>query len=341
MDSYIPNSSQSEATPQRPQSNWERKTLEKIALEGIAEQKRNRRWGIFFKFLFFAYLLVIAVAVFNKAEHRSTYDDMGSVVDGESNDHIALVRIDGTIAAGEDANADRLSAVLRRALEKESVKGVLIQANSPGGSPVQSSLVFKTIQQLKAQTDKPVLTVVTDVCASGCYYMVAASDEIYADESSIVGSIGVISQGYGYAEAAKKLGIDLRTYTAGKNKDFMNPARTPTADEIAFLEQLLATLHDNFIDAVKAGRGNKLADNDSLFSGLFWTGGQAVDLGLIDGIATPKEVAAKIGNYPVYDYAPKAPLEKVLESFGAEAEQAITGSATRILTGSENKLEFR
>lgn len=341
MDSQLPKSAESNQTQQRLPTNWERKTLEKIALAGIAEQKRGRRWNIFFKILFFLYITVIAVMLFQKSKTLPSYDVMGSKVSETAREHIALVRIDGMIAAAEKANADKLSATLRRALEKDNVKGILIQANSPGGSPVQSSLVYKTIRELKEKTNKPILTVVTDVCASGCYYMVAGSDEIYADESSIVGSIGVISQGYGYAEAAKKLGIDLRTYTAGKNKDFMNPARTPTADEIAFLQKLLGTLHDNFIAAVKAGRGNKLSDNDDVFSGLFWTGEQALQLGLIDGIATPKEVAAKIGDYPVYDYAPKAPLEKVLETFGAEAEQTITSSATRILSGGENKLEFR
>lgn len=335
MDNHIPEASK------RPHNNWERKTLEKVALASIAEQKRSRRWNIFFKILFFLYLTVIAVMLFNKSNKLPTYDDMGNAIKGKDRAHIALVRLEGTIAAGENANASKLTATLRRALEKDTVKGVLIQANSPGGSPVQSSLVFKTIQQLKESTGKPILTVVTDVCASGCYYMVAATDEIYADESSIVGSIGVISQGYGYAEAAKKLGIDLRTYTAGKNKDFMNPARTPNADEITFLQQLLDTLHDNFINAVKMGRGTKLSDNKELFSGLFWTGDQALQLGLIDGIATPQAVAAKIGDYPVYDYAPKAPLEKVLETFGAEAEQAISGSAVRILNGRDHELKFR
>ncbi len=332
---------QSTEAPQRPHNNWERKALEKIALAGITEQKRARRWSIFFKALFFLYLAVMTVMLFNKSGNLQSYDDMGRKVGMKKDAHIALVRIDGVIAPDKDANADKLAATLRRALNKDTVKGVLIQANSPGGSPVQSSLVFKTLRELKAKTDKPILTVITDVCASGCYYMVAASDEIYADESSIVGSIGVISQSFGYAKAAEKLGIDPRTYTAGENKDFMNPARTPTAKEIAFLKTLLDELHDNFIAAVKTGRGDKLSNTPELFSGSFWTGTQAKQLGLIDGIATPQAVAAKIGDYPVYDYAPKAPLKKALEGLGVEAEQVITDSARQILSAGEQRVEFR
>lgn len=307
---------------QRP--NWEQRTIEKIALASIKEQKRTRRWSIFFKLLFFAYLTFIIIAIVVKSKRTPMYDTFGQQTTLLTGEHIALVRLNGVIAADEMANAESLSATLRQAANNEEVKGILIVANSPGGSPVQSSLVYKTIREIKAQQHKPILTAVTDTCASGCYYIVSASDEIYADESSIVGSIGVISQSYGYGEAAKKLGIDPRTFTAGKNKDFMNPARPMTDDEVAFLEKLLEDLHQNFISAVKTGRGERLKSNPDLFSGLFWAGNRALELGLIDGLATPEVVAKKIGNFPVYDYSAQDPIEKVLKKIGAQTEQSVS-----------------
>lgn len=329
---------------QRPQEPaWERKTLEKIALEGIKEQKRARRWNIFFKSLLFLYLAVILFLAMSKVSRQPSYDLMGSKVTTTDKSHIALVRLDGAISADEKANAALLASTLREAADKETVKGIVIQANSPGGSPVQSSIVFKAIQAIKqTYPEKPILTAVTDVCASGCYYIVSASDKIYADESSIVGSIGVISQSFGYEETLKKLGLDARTFTAGKNKDFLNPARPMKSEEVTFLKNLLDELHQNFISAVKSGRGDRLkvAENPDLFSGLFWTGTQALKLGLIDGIATPLAVAKEIGDYPVYDYAPQAPIEKILERFGAEAENVVSGSIQSAITP-RRTVEFR
>lgn len=323
---------------QRP--NWEQRTIERIALDGLKEQKRSRRWNIFFKALFFIYLTFIIASFFIKAKNTPTYDAFGQKTSIISGEHIALVRLNGVIAAGELASAENLNTTLRKALSDKQVKGVLLLANSPGGSPVQSSEVYKTIRSLKKEYQKPILTAVADTCASGCYYIASATDEIYADESSVVGSIGVISQSFGYGEAAKKLGIDPRTFTAGTNKDFMNPARPMTEKEVAFLKSLLADLHQNFIKAVKAGRGERLADNPELFSGLFWVGEKAKQLGLIDGFATPVEVAKKIGDYPVYDYMSQDPLEKVLKKIGVEAENAVSGGLNQVLAP-KNQLEFK
>ncbi len=315
-----------------PGADWERSAIEKIALAGIAEQRKHRRWRIFFILLFFVYLTVITVALFRRADLQPDYDIMGRAIDPTSREHIALVRLSGVIADDKEANAEALSALIYKAMAKDSVKGVLIEANSPGGSPVQSSLVFQAIQDAKQRFHKPIKTVVTDMCASGCYYIVAASDEIYADKSSIVGSIGVISTSYGYREAAKKLGIEPRIYTAGENKDLLSGARELTPKEIAFLKQLLDKLHQNFIAAVKAGRGERLGDNPELFSGLFWVGGEAKQLGLIDGIATPQAVAKSMGDYPVFDYSEKSPLQQVLKDMGAEAEQAVGTGIQQALT---------
>lgn len=322
--------------PQR----WEQQAIEKIALASIKEQRSGRRWKIFFTFLFFIYLTAIIAMLVGKSERASVYDVLGQKVGDHSHKHIALVRLRGGIADDEKANAARLSKALRLAASKEDVAGILIEANSPGGSPVQSSLVYQTIGEIKAEFDKPIKTVVTDVCASGCYYIVSASDEIYADKSSVVGSIGVISQSLGIQAAAEKLGLEPRIYTAGKNKDFMSPAREPTAEEIAFLEKLLNELHQNFIDAVKTGRGERLSDNPELFSGLFWTGQQAKALGLIDGIATPVTVAKSIGDYPVYDYMQQSPIEQILSNLNAETQRIVSRSIEQLFSP-ETGVEFK
>ncbi len=323
---------------QRP--NWEKQTIERIALAGIKEQKRSRRWSIFFKILFFVYLTFIIASFFIKAKHTPTYDLFGQKTSLMTPQHIALVRLNGVIADNELANAESLNATLRKAMSSDDVKGIILLANSPGGSPVQSSEVYKTIRALKKEYNKPILTSVGDTCTSGCYYIISATDEIYADESSVVGSIGVISQGFGYGELAKKLGIDLRTITAGENKDFMNPARPMTEKEISFLKDQLSNIHQTFITAVKTARGKRLAQDPELFSGLFWVGEKAKKLGLIDGFATPVEVAKKIGNYPVYDYMSRDPLEKVLRKIGVEAENAVSGGLNQILAP-KNSIELK
>ncbi|MBS9778311.1 MAG: signal peptide peptidase SppA [Gammaproteobacteria bacterium] len=325
---------------QSTKPNWEQETIERIALAGIKEQKRSRRWNIFFKFLFFIYVTFIIVSLSMKSGTKPHYDLFGQDTKSMAEGHIALIRLSGVISAAEHANAELMNSTLRRALSNKNVKGVLLLANSPGGSPVQSSLIYETIKTLKEQYNKPIYTAVTDVCASGCYYVASATDEIYADHSSIVGSIGVISQSFGYGDAAKKLGIDLRTFTAGKNKDFLSPARPLRPDEIEFMQSLLDDLHQNFISAVKAGRGDRLADDKRIFSGLFWVGEKAQKLGLVDGFATPVEVAKKIGNYPIYDYMAQDPIERVLGKFGVQAENAIGEGINKALAPS-TELKFQ
>ncbi|MBS9781234.1 MAG: signal peptide peptidase SppA [Gammaproteobacteria bacterium] len=310
------------------QPNWEQRTIERIALAGIKEQKSSRRWNIFFKILFFVYLTFIIGSFFMKAKNTPTYDIFGQKTSVVTDKHIALIRLNGVIAPNELASAENFNATLRKAMSNDDVQGVVLLANSPGGSPVQSSEMYKTIRALKKEYNKPILTSIGDVCASGCYYVVSATDAIYADESSMVGSIGVISQGFGYGELAKKLGIDLRTITSGENKDFMNPARPMTEKEIAFLKSLLSDVHQTFITAVKKGREDRLSDDPELFSGLFWVGEKAKKLGLVDGFATPVEVAKKIGDYPVYDYMSQDPFEKVLKKIGVEAENTVSGAVS-------------
>jgi len=323
-------------------NNWQNNAIEKILLEGIKEQRSSRRWRIFFRIVFFIYFTIIIALFFidQNDERQPRFDAFGNKVTSPQKDHIALIHLNGVISASENASAEKLTRSLRQAAANRHVKGILIEANSPGGSPAQSSIVYKTIIDIKKTYKKPVMTVVTDVCASGCYYIASASDAIYADESSIVGSIGVISQIYGYQELAQKLGISPRTYTAGKNKDFMNPAREPRPDEVSYLKKLLATLHQHFIGAVKKGRGNKLADSPELFSGLFWSGDIAKQLGLIDDIATPEMAAKKIGDYPVYNAVKKSLLQKILKSFGTQTQQTLKRSAQQILSPKQS-IEFK
>ena len=323
------------------QPNWEKQTIEKIALAGIKEQRCSRRWGIFFKAVFFIYLTFIIWSLFFKAQVQyQGYDVFGRRANSDFSGHIALVRLSGVIIAGTPASAATLNETLYRAMDDKNVKGVLLLVNSPGGAPAQSSEIYKTIRALKEQYNKPIYTAVSDVCTSGCYYIASATDEIYADRSSIVGSIGVISQTFGYAEAAKKIGLDPRTFTAGSNKDFLNPSKPLKEKDVMFIESLLNDLHQNFISAVKKGRGDRLSNNPDLFSGLFWVGDKAKKLGLIDGFATPLEVAKKMGDYPVYDYTYKSSLEKFLVKFGEVTEKAISGSLNHLLLSS-TKIDFK
>ena len=249
-----------------PDCNWKQGTIERVALEVIKEQKLKRRWGIFFKTFFLICLTFIIGYLVFEANKTPNYDVFGRRMNDLSKGRIALVRLSGEISPYRIANSETLSKLLRQAISDKDVKGLLLLANSPGGSPVQSSEVYQTIRALKKQYQKPILTVVADRCASGCYYIASATDEIYADKSSVVGSIGVILDGYGYSEAAEKLGIELRTFTAGENKDILNPARPLTAKDVAFVKSWLDNTHQNFITAVKEGRGKAtLGQSGSVF----------------------------------------------------------------------------
>lgn len=320
------------------QNNWAQQTLEKVALESIKERKRARRWGIFFKFLMVAYVVFVTAMYLQKPKQPKA-DVFGREI-AATNGQIALIKLDDVIKADDDGvSADKFSRTLLRAADDENNKALLIEANSPGGSPVQSAIIYNTIRQIKTKyPDKPIVTVVTDVCASGCYYIVSATDKIYANGSSIVGSIGVITQGFGVNEAMEKLGLDRRVFTAGKYKDFLDPTKPLKADEVAILQTLLDDLHQQFIDAVKSGRGDKLSDNPDLFSGLFWSGRNAVDLGLVDELKTPYEVANTLGDYPVVNYSRESGLNNLLKQFGVQVGAGITDS---LFNTENNSLEFQ
>jgi protease-4 len=296
------------------------KLLEKTLLAGIQEQRRSRRWGIFFKFLTFIYLFG-ALLLFTPLMDF----DKGTATSGS---HTALIEIEGMIADKEAASADNIVTSLRKAFEDSSTKGVILRINSPGGSPVQSGYVYDEIRRLRAE--KPaikVYAVITDLGASGAYYIASAADQIYADKASLVGSIGVTAAGFGFVGAMEKLGVDRRTYTSGEHKAFLDPFQPQKPDETRFWQSVLDTTHRQFIASVKQGRGDRLKDRDhpELFSGLVWTGEQAVGLGLVDGLGSASHVARDvIGEKNIVDYTvQESPFDRFSKKLGASVAERI------------------
>lgn len=273
-------------TPREEDANWERKALRDIALEGVKERRVARRWGIFFKFLGLGYLFLILVIASDSLPGRST--DRGP--------HTALVDIQGVISEGAAANADRVVGGLRAAFKHPNTQGVIIRINSPGGSPVQAGYINDAVARLKAEyPDTPLYAVIADIGASGGYYVAVAADEIFADKASIVGSIGVRLDSFGFVDAMERLGIERRLFTAGENKAILDPF-LPLADtDRDHMQNLLDAVHQQFIDTVVTSRGERLVTNGpELFSGLVWTGEQSLDLGLIDGLGSSSHVAREI-----------------------------------------------
>ena len=277
-----------------PSDDWEKNVLGKLAEAGLQEQKRARRWGIFFKLLTFAYLTIVLMVYVNPEVSKSS-----------SSDHTALVELNGEIADDQAASADNIIGALDNAFENKHSVGVILRINSPGGSPVQAGQIYDEIKRLRKQyPDKHLYAVVTDVCASGGYYVAAAADKIYADKASIVGSIGVRMDNFGFVDAMKKLGVERRTLTAGKNKALLDPFGPVNNEARAQLQTMLDDIHQQFINAVKTGRGSRLKlDTKDLFSGLIWTGEQAKTIGLVDDLGSADYVARKIiGNDTIVNY---------------------------------------
>jgi len=303
----------------RPESDREWKLLEKLVLSVHDENRKQRRWMIFFRLLTFAYLFFL---LFLFLPGRM---GMPTPVSG---DHVGVVDLSGVIADGADASADVLVSGLREAFKAKDSKAVLLRINSPGGSPVQSAYVYREIQRLRNKhPNKPVYAVITDIGASGAYYIAAAADHIYADQASIVGSIGVIMAGFGFTEAIDKLGIERRVMIAGDNKALLDPFAPADPSQQAHIQVMLDEIHDQFIDAVKQGRGERLAQGKDaeIFSGLFWTGEQAMTLGLIDGLGSPGQVARDvIGVEEMVDYTfRKHPLDILFGRLGASVGRGL------------------
>lgn len=294
--------------------------IEKTMLSMQAEARRGRRWGIFFKSLGFIYLIALLFLI-------SSPFDAGDGAPGATKAHTALVDLRGVIADQEDASADNLATALRNAFEAENSKGVVLRINSPGGSPVQSGYIYDEIKRLREKhPEKKLYAVISDIGASGAYFVAAAADEIYANQSSLVGSIGVIGGGFGFTEAMDKLGIERRLYTAGENKAFLDPFSPEKEEEVAFWESVLDQTHQQFIEKVKEGRGERLSDRKDLFSGLIWNGEKAVELGLVDDLGSAGYVAREvIGHGEIVDYSfEPSPFQRLMRQMGTALGRGVT-----------------
>ena len=311
-----------ESNDQKQTSEWQQSVINKLAFAAINEQKRARRWGIFFKALMFVYLALIL--------YLYTPDvDVSAVGSGK---HTALVDLKGVIAADKEANADDVAAGLRDAFENKNSAGVILRINSPGGSPVQAGYINDEIKRLRKEyPDMPFYVVISDICASGGYYVAAAADKIYADKASIVGSIGVRMDGFGFVDAIQKLGVERRLLTAGEHKGFLDPFQPAKQADIEQIQKLLDDIHQQFIDVITAGRGDKLKDDPDLFSGYVWTGEQAVTLGLVDELGSSGYVAREvIGEETIVDYTH---TEDWLTKFGKRLGTALGRGVGEVLGG--------
>ena len=297
---------------------WAHRALERIALEGITEQRRSRRWSIFFKLLGFSYLALFLLAL----------GDWGSSVDkfGEGARHTALVQINGAIMPKGEASAERIISALQAAFEDKGTQGVILSINSPGGTPVQAGMISDEIIRLRAKYPAtPLYVVVEDVCASGGYYVAAAADRIYVDKASIVGSIGVLMEGFGFTRAMEKLGVERRLLVAGENKGFLDPFSPEDPQQKIFAQKMLAEIHQQFITAVRKGRGARLKETPEMFTGLMWSGTRGIELGLADAYGTVESVAREvIKNEDIRDYTVKQSLaERFSSRFGASMAEGM------------------
>lgn len=297
----------------------EERALAQVAREAIAELRARRRWKIFFRFVFLALILLYVFYLLSAFGSRGDKNHAG--------EHIAVVSVYGVISDTDAANALDVSDALERAFTHPHSKAVFVDINSPGGSPVQSAQIYRAINRLKAEHKKPAYAVISDLGASGAYYIAAAADRIYADSASLVGSIGVISQSYGVGGLLGKIGVEPRTFTSGESKDFLNIAKPLRPEDVAHMEKMLNNVHRQFIKAVKDGRGGRLkdAEHPEIFSGLFWSGEQALELGLVDGLGDMREIARaefKLDELRFYKPA-LSPWEEVRRSLKAESSAAL------------------
>jgi protease IV len=297
-------------------TNWERGVIEKLALEALKEQRRARRWGIFFKLLTFAYITFLAVALL----------DLGWRDRSASDRHTALVEVAGVIDAKGNASADNVNAALQGAFKDKKTQGVVLRINSPGGSPVQAGLIYDEIRRLRGlHPDIPMYAVVEDICASGGYYIASAADKIYVDKASLVGSIGVLMDNFGFVDTMQKLGVERRVLTSGENKAFLDPFSPLEPRQVEHAKALIGEIHQQFIDVVRKGRGTRLKDSPELFSGLIWTGSKSIELGLTDAFGSLDYVAREVVKAEqIVDYTQKENVaERLAKRFGAGAAAAL------------------
>ncbi|MEN3366039.1 MAG: protease [Burkholderiales bacterium] len=314
----MPEQSRTSTTTAR-KDGWERDVLEKLAFATLQEQRARRRWSIFFKFAFLGLFVVALWAAF----------DLGGGDAEVVGPHTALIEIDGTIESGTTGGADSVIPALNRAYADASAVGVILRINSPGGSPVQAGIINDEIQRLrKAYPRKPLYVVVDEICASGGYYIAAAADKIYVNKASIVGSIGVLMEGFGFTGLMDKVGVERRLMTAGENKGFMDPFSPQSQKQTNYAQDMLNEVHQQFINVVRQGRGKRLKETPETFSGLFWSGSKAVEIGLADGFGTVETVARdELKAEDIVDYTQHEGLsERLLKKFGGAVGTAAAAS---------------
>ena len=296
---------------ERMAENWERETLEKLAFHALQEQRRARHWSIFFRTLGFLFLFGVLILAFK---------GKNGVEQGISGKHTALIELSGVISANSTASAEEIDKGLKKAFADSDTKGVILEINSPGGSPVQAGEINDEIRKLrKEHPNIPIYSVVGEMCASGAYYVAVATDKIYVDKASIVGSIGVLMDGFGFTGAMQKLGVERRLLTAGVNKGFLDPFSPMNDDQKKYALSMLEEIHQQFIQVVRDGRGNRHKETPDMFSGLVWTGQKSISMGLTDGLGTTDYVAEKIiGAKEIVDYTPKENVAmRFAKKFGA------------------------
>jgi len=296
--------------------NWERQALEKVALAAIDEQRRARRWGIFFKLLLFIYLFALLFIGLGWVGKREI--SPGS--------HTALVDLSGVISPNSLASADSIATGLQEAFKNKNTKGVILRINSPGGSPVQAGYINDEIRRLRAKYPQiPLYAVIEDICASGGYYVAAAADKIYVDKASIVGSIGVLMDGFGFTGTMEKLGVERRLLTAGENKGFLDPFSPLNDAQKTHAQEMLGQIHEQFIGVVRKGRGKRLKETPDLFSGLLWVGQKSIDLGLADALGSVDFVAREvIKAEDIVDFTPRENVaERLAKRFGAGVAEGL------------------
>ena len=302
--------------PNNPEG-WERKVLEKVALAAIAEQRTSRRWSMAFKMLVMVYLFIVlflGMGWLKKGGDKST------------GKHTAMVELRGVISSESAASADNVTSGLQAAFKDTNTKGIVLRINSPGGSPVQAGYINDEIKRLRGlHPDIPLYAVVEDICASGGYYVAVAADKIYVDKGSIIGSIGVVMDGFGFTGTMEKLGVERRAITAGDNKKFLDPFSPVNPAHKAYAEKMIGEIHEQFITVVREGRGKRLKENPDIFSGLVWTGPKSIELGLADALGSVDSVARDvIKAEDIVDFTPRENIaERVARKFGAAMAEAL------------------
>ena len=297
-------------------NGWERTVLEKVALAAVTEQRRARRWGMLFKFLILAYLfavLIIAMGWYGKR-------------DGFPAKHTALVELTGVIGTGTAASADTIMQGLADAFKDKRTQGIVLRINSPGGSPVQAGYINDEIKRLRMKYPEiPLYAVVEDMCASGGYYVAVAADKIFVNKASLIGSIGVLMNGFGFTGTMEKLGVERRLLAAGENKGFLDPFSPMNDEQKAYAKQMLAEIHEQFIDVVRKGRGKRLKETPEMFSGLVWVGQKSIELGLADAIGSAEQVARDvIKAEDLVDFTPRENVaERLAKRFGTSVAESL------------------